>query len=423
MPKVYSILDIHARFIASVAFRLLEYPRPTWDLSRRTAQDALLHFFTVDGEDIVKCMLRLAMIAHGERKRLQKRRPGKEIEPANLVRHTHRASIRRELWAESFALVSSSNAMGLASLMQATAPFSHIEKLDRRQSWSHTHTGEVNRGDRPKIGNLGEAVSEPEWSAAIRNINLSLSSALDPLARVVTAFAMDPNPSARSLLWEQANVARSAIILLLSPIDDVHNAMMTLLQQSFEDVDDRTDCFRALLSRFPSAAMDGLTSFLSTFIETATITPESCSLAKWLVRCFTDVLDVLCRSQGSSEALLQSPAFLTTSSDGRNMNRRLKDLWHLMSTALAVIFKRTTAWAPLYDNETMVDWMRDALIFGRQMADQIRTFESAASVQLSNGSVNSLAESPANVMPTGRKLVDKLEIFLVDLVGWLRLTE
>ena len=168
--------------------------------------------------------------------------------------------------------------------------------------------------------------------------------------------------------------------------------------------------------------MDGLCDFLASFIDMAKITPESCSLAKWLVRCFTDILDALCQASEEGEPLLQSSAFLATNADGLPMSRRVANLWHLMTTALAVIFKRTIDWAPFYDNETMVDWMRDALIFGRQMAEHIRAFEAAA-LGIPGGNSHFESESPLKPSKTGAKLVQKLEVVLRDLVSWLRLTE
>ena len=107
------------------------------------------------------------------------------------------------------------------------------------------------------------------------------------------------------------------------------------------------------------------------------------------------------------------------------MSRRLSDLWHLMTTSLAIIFKRTPTWANLYASEIMVDWMRDALIFGRQMTEHIRDFEASVLGQTST-SVSfdgGVQESPARMTSAGKTLAKKLEVVLEDLVSWLRLTE
>lgn len=361
-------------------------------------------------------MLGLSLIANEERKRQTKARKAKqkgESIPAPIpVEHLHKASARKELWAMAYNALSPDDTAGVAILVNAIASFAHVEKLNRNETWSY------------KELKLQEVVKEEDFVAAIRAINSAIVTTRDPFAQALESLAMQPDPLIVKRLWDEADVPHSAIMLLLSPAEDVHDPTISLIQQSFDNVDDRGDCFRALLSRYPTAAMDGLCDFLGYFIETAKITPESCSLAKWLVRCFTDVLDALCQSSEDSGPLLQNDSFLSTYSDGIPMSKRVGHLWHLMTTALAVIFKRTIDWAPLYDNETMVDWMRDALIFGRGMAEHIRAFEAAA-LGVSGNSTRFLdtGESPAKQTKTGAKLVQKLEGVLRDLVSWLRLTE
>jgi senataxin len=102
------------------------------------------------------------------------------------------------------------------------------------------------------------------------------------------------------------------------------------------------------------------------------------------------------------------------------MTRRVDALWQLMTDSLALIFKRTADWAPYYDNDVMVDWMRDALIFGRGITDNIRIFESAI---LSRTKTVAEDSGAAKMTRVGKGLVQKLEVVLADLVGWLRLTE
>jgi senataxin len=212
------------------------------------------------------------------------------------------------------------------------------------------------------------------------------------------------------------------MVLLLSPVENIHDPVINLIQQSFTDVDDRGDCIRTLLDKYSVEAMDGLYAFLSAFIQAARVLPEAVGLAKWLVRCFTDVMDALCDSAGLSPALLQTDAFLSKYANNRRMTRRVSDLWQLMTDSLALIFKRTSDWAPFYDNEVMVDWMRDALIFGRMITDNIRIFESAI-LSHAKARQGDPLESPARMSQVGKSLVQKVQVVLADLVGWLRLTE
>ena len=409
---LHSALDLHAKFITAVAFRPSDYPLPTWAEARGSARDLLMSAFRADTKDIVESMLGLSVIASTERKRHQLARKAKqkgEPPPAAVpVESLHRASVRKDLWAMAYNALSPTDAPGTAIMLNSMATYAHVEKLNRDDTWSYSGL------------RLNEVVKEEDFVSAVRAINAGIVASRDPFARAIESMAMQADLSIVKRLWDQPGVAKSAVILLLSPAEEVHDPTVSLIQQSFDNVDDRADCFRVLLTKYPAAAMDGLCNFLVSFIDTAKITPESCSLAKWLVRCFTDILEALCQASEDSEPLLQSSAFLASYADGLPMSRRVANLWHLMTNALAVIFKRTVDWAPFYDNETMVDWMRDALIFGRHMADHIRAFEAAAL-----GVVGSRfdAESPAKTTTTGTKLVQKLEVVLRDLVSWLRLTE
>lgn len=413
---VASALDIHAKMITAIALRRKNYPPPIWSGARDAAHEVLLRFFRADGRDLRESMLGLSLIASEERKRQSRARKAKQkgepVPPPVRVERLHLARAQKELWGSMYNALSPEDSAGAAILLRAVSSFAHVEKLNPNETWNY------------KDLRLQEVVREEDFVSAIRAINSVIVTTRDPFAQALESLAMQPDPAIVKQLWNQSDVPRSAIILLLSPAEDVHDPTISLIQQSFENVDVRGDCFRALLSRYPSQAMDGLCDFLGYFIETATITPESCSLAKWLVRCFTDVLDALCQSSEDAGPLLQTDAFLSSFADGIPMNKRIGHLWHLMTTSLAVIFKRTIDWAPLYDNETMVDWMRDALIFGRGMAEHIRAFEAAAlGVAGSSARFSDSGDIPTRQTRTGAKLVQKLENVLRDLVSWLRLTE
>jgi len=404
-------LELHAKFINAAALSLQEHPMPAWSTARNSARSLLAQAFRADGHEIIHGMLALAAIAFEEKKRHQKAKKAKgDVPPPVPVDLSHLPVIRKELWARTYDAALPADVAGAAILMNSIAPFAHIDKLDRHEVWAYDEVAKV--------------VKEDDWTASIRGINVGLENTRHSFATALELISLQSNEALIRSLWRQEGVAKSAIILLLSPVEEIHDPVISLVQHSFEDVDDRGDCFHVLLKNHPDVAIEGLTEFLQTFIETARITPDSCGLAKWLVRCFTDVLEALCGSTESSEPLLQYQAFLSSHSDGRPMNRRISDLWHLMTTSLAVIFKRTPTWATLYASEIMVDWMRDALIFGRQMTEYIRAFEAAALGQTaSNANFSEMIESPAKTTSVGKMLVHKLEVVLEDLVSWLRLTE
>jgi senataxin len=409
------VIDIHANFIAVVAFRPKDYVSPTWNRAREAARDVLSRYLLADGRDVKESMLGLSLIATEEKKRQYRAKKakakGEAIPSPTPVTNLHTASARKELWSACYNSLASDDPHGLAILVKAISSFSHVEKLDRHGTWNHKDLG------------LEQVIKEHDFVHAVRAINSVIVISRDQFTRALESLAMQPDPGIVMRIWSEPDFPQSAVILLLSPIEEVHDPTISLIQQSFDNVDDRGDCFRTVLSKYPAQAMDGLCTFLSDFVETARVTPESCSLAKWLVRCFTDILDTLCQSSDEDGPLLHSTAFLSTFAGGTPMSKRVATLWHLMTTALAVIFKRTIDWAPLYDNETMVDWMRDALIFARGMAEHIRAFESAALGIPGARRVTDGGESPAKQTKTGAKLVSKLENVLRDLVSWLRLTE
>lgn len=404
-----SALDVHSSFIARVAFQV--NADPGWASARDAARDLVSLVFKADGREVMESVMGLAMIASNERRRLKRARrakPGQDVPKAVPVDKLHRASVRRELWKAVYNAYNPTDVTGLALIMAAVAPFAHIEKLNLKEAWN------------PE--DLGNVVQAQNWMASVRAVNSALDTVRNDFARVIESMAAQLDPIILDALWALPGVAKSAMVLLLSPVESIHDPVINLIQQSFRDVDDRGDCLHILLQKFSVEAMDGLYAFLSAFIQTARVVPEAVGLAKWLVRCFTDVMDALCESSGLSPPLLQTDSFLSVYADNRWMTRRVSDLWQLMTDSLALIFRRTSDWALFYDNDVMVDWMRDALIFGRMITDNIRIFESAI-LSRAKAPQFDVGESPARMSQVGKSLVQKLQVVLADLVGWLRLTE
>lgn len=401
-------IDVHAATIARFAFQNTN--NADMAPARSAARELAAVVFKSDGREIIESVLGLATIAYTERRRLKRKRrakAGQPVPPPVPVEKLHRATLRSEMWKAAHSEFSPTDSIGLGLLMTAAAPLAHLEILNRDEAWSPD--------------DLKEVVKTEDWIASVRAINRGVKTSRDGFAHALESLAAQPDPAILQTFWNQPNIASTVVNLLLSPDEAVHEPVLNLIQRSFEDVDDRADCFRTLLARYPAATMDGLCNSLSSFIQTARIVPEACSLAKWLVRCFTDVLDALCQPEGMSAPLLQTESFLSSYADGKWMTRRVSDLWQLMTDSLALIFKRTSDWAPYYENEVMVDWMRDALIFGRMITEHIRVFESAI---LSRATARSdPAESPLRMSHVGKSLVQKLEVVLFDLTGWLRLTD
>lgn len=307
---------------------------------------------------------------------------------------------------------------GLGLLIRAVARFAHVEVLDSAEgAWS--------------VINVVDTRRRRALRTSMENLNQSLVKTRGQFASAIERFGNINNSETLLKLWNVPHVTSATLSLLLSPDTDIHDATQALIQQSFPDVDDRADCFRGLLQSMPEQAMEGLITFLSTFVESASAFPEACSMAKWMVRCLTDVIDVLCRSP---RGLLLDDVFV----NHQGIRRLVPKVWRMMTQSIALVFSHTMHWSVFYPNDVMVDWIRDALIFARLMVDSTRTFETAAvggagggggtpnyySIFTQSGlSSSGGPKSPAKMSTVGKGMVESLNGVLRDLLSWLRLTE
>lgn len=212
-----------------------------------------------------------------------------------------------------------------------------------------------------------------------------------------------------ALLQTPATV-KQVLKLLLSPVEDLQKAARAFLGLAY-DADVRVDCFRALLIHHTDACMEGFFEFLTQFKDFAYSVPEACSLAKALIRGFADVLEVLC---SQPKGLLYQASFVKPS-DKPSPSLHLPKLWTLMTQAVSLVFKRVPDWSTYFENESMLDWMRDTLIFGQEMLSELRSFQSAAQ------NVTGLS------VTQGRKIrqdmLDDVQRLLPEVARWLRLTD
>lgn len=231
----------------------------------------------------------------------------------------------------------------------------------------------------------------------------------------VVRFADGNRASKVASMLRRPALIKELVALLMSPLEDLQVAAQALVSQAF-DVDGRLDCFRALLEHLPNETFEGICTALSTFVAYAPGIPEACSSSKSLVRCLTDVIDVLC---ASSDGLLRRGSQYLKGHDGNSGPvSLLPNLWSLMAKASAVIFRRTPAWSSYFSSEEMVIWMRDALIFGRDMLAQRKVIESAIVSAGSNPSTGA-----KKLSQVGRQMVSDLQQVLPELMRWLRLTD
>lgn len=387
-------MDIHANTLARMAFHR-DYDKPQWSRARRALRDLLDGVLLLDVQQtsstITEACRLLGLIAM--------KKPLNQI-PA--------LSIRTGLWPKVYLSIHRQDPDGLARILILASEVSHIDILNEGTFKSLS-----------SATNIGKAYAN--GGAVITTINSALSTHRVGFLDAVRNFADFTTSSQLSDVLKRPKVGKAVLLLLLSPVDDLRTTAKTLVGEAF-DVDGRLECIRALLDNLPDKSIDGLLEFLNRFCTYAPTVPEACSLSKSLVRCFTDVIEALC---SGADGLLHSPSFLRCD-DSQGPASRMIELWVLMSKAIAVIFKRTPAWSIYFDSEEMVEWMRDALIFGRDMLAQWQVIEGATNAFYrrqqgrSKGKASTAVDS---LSETGQKMISCFQDVLTELTRWLRLTD
>lgn len=401
------VLDLHATFVSQLAFSA-EYSDDGWSRASEAAVSFIGRIAKKDSDALVSNIYALAKFGlrvkeeeakqKADEKRAAEKRPGDAkvgSSPGSKASGAPPSPVvfARALWERSYDLVRESDARGIGILLRGLSSSSHLDKL-----------------------------SSTTWviKSTIRNQMKAANDAMDQMRRPLIPLLMSLADERTDLLLDflaQPGIAEHITVLLLSPIGDVHNTAQGLIKQTF-DVTTRRECFRSLLFQFPDATFRGLSHGIRAFITTARLLPEACGMAKRIVRCLSDVIDVLC---GATDGLLRDESFLTRSEE-IGLRSKLVSFWKLMCDALALLFKQTPEWANYFENDQMTEWMRDALLFGVDLLDQFRTFEMCATRQVidkATGSVN----SPKKTSRTGERMIQALNDPLEELTAWLRLND
>ncbi|KAL8279185.1 hypothetical protein RQP46_008441 [Phenoliferia psychrophenolica] len=397
--KATKILDLHSPFLAQVAFAA-EYAVDPWKDASSAVIALLAKVTEQDSKRVAEHIYALANFGL-ELKEADTRRAADEKD-AKAGKTPQPSEARappvppvpikfsKTLWDRSYELVRESDVRGIGVLLKAVAGSAHLEKLSA-STWS-----------------FKERI-RPQMKA----VNDALETMRDPLLEHLMSLADDRTDLLLDFLG-LPGVGEHIALLLLSPIAEVHNTAQGLVKQAF-DVTTRRECLRSLLFQLPDATLRGLSLGIKAFIRTATLLPEATGMAKRMVRCLSDVIDVLC---AATDGLLRDATFLLRSQDS-NVRGKLLSFWKLMCQALALLFKQTPAWAIYFENEQMTEWMRDAVLFGVDMLSHVRTFELVVSGQgLAAGST-----SPAKTSHTGNTIIAALNAPLEELTAWLRLND
>lgn len=388
------VLELHAPFLAQVAFAA-DYALPLWN----DASAVVVAFISRVAEEDSK---RLAENIYGlaryglELKDEEARRKADEKAGSTVVRSSSAvppapATCFKALWDRSYDLVRDADARGVGILLKAVSASSHLEKLSA-STWI------IKEHIRPQMKAANDAMEV---------IRTPLLSHLMSLAHERTDLLLD--------FLGLPGVGEHISVLLLSPIPDVHNTAQGLVKQAF-DVTSRRECLRSLLFQLPDGTLRGLSRGIKAFIKTAILLPEATGMAKRMVRCLSDVIDVLC---AATDGLLRDAAFLARSQDS-SLQSKLLSFWKLMCQALALLFKQTPAWATYFENEQMTEWMRDAVMFGDDLLGSLRPFELVISGQ---SLLTSSLASPSKTSNTRSTIIGALNEPLEELIAWLRLND
>lgn len=380
------VIDIHTDIIVSVALSRT-YNDENWKNARASARSLVSNALNRDIERVSSVMTSLcATLAEVTNKLPVKTK-------------IHEFLIRTQMWTKIYQVMQTNDIDGLVAIISILARAAHIDKLSEKP-YATTFS----------IADVAEGCMTPK--AAFDAINTAIGTFSDGFLPAMTQFG-DYNVSTSGFnALQQRGAAKDVMLLLLSPVSQIQAAAKSLISLAF-DIDGRQECFRALLENLPDGSFEGIIDFLTAFVQFAPVVPEACSLSGSLVRCFTDIIEALC---ASATGLLRDTSFVRPN-DEHGPAAQLPQLWTLMTKSLSVIFKRCPSWSIFFENEEMILWMRDALIFGRDMLAQWRVIAKAASSRLS-GSVK-----PNKLSSVGKKMVNSLQEVLPELARWLRLTD
>ena len=374
---VSDVLGIHSDVFITVAFGR-QYADGKWKSARTAARELIIASLEQDVQEIINSVSRSCEFLAGQ------------VDTFPIC------NVREQLWRKSYESLQTNDSDGAASILGVVARFSHLSALNQLA--------------------YKKILSKPDSRAAFDAINRSLCVTREGFVEALSRFANYNQQTFIRDFFQLPGVAKNVTMLMFSPIDDIQTSAKALVGQAF-DVDVRLDCFRVLLFNLFKPSFSGIRSFLEGFVRHAPVVTEACSLSKALVQCFTDVLEVLC---SGADGLLVSSSYLQ-SGDPEGPAAQIPQLWTLMTQSIMVIFKRTPLWAEYFDIPDMTVWMRDALIFGRDMLEHWRVMETAAAV--SSGGLSLRARNTSKLSEVGKKMLDDLQPVLPELARWLRLSD
>ncbi|KAH8104550.1 SEN1 N terminal-domain-containing protein [Cristinia sonorae] len=376
LSAAWESLDIHATTFVSVAFGKA-YTSDQWKEHRAQARELIKATLILDIKHVATAIARLS-------------NPARYTDPIVIP------AVRSQLWKKIYENIHHDDAGGIAIIFQVLAQISHVDTLTEAA--------------------FRDLIKQSAHPTPARDAFTAINSALETFrsgfSDAASRLADFSSSTTMLRLLRQGTVTQDIMTLMFSPVEDIQQAAQSVAGLAL-DVETRQECFRALITTAPNHALAGMFTFLETFNHFAQTVPEACSVSKSLALCFTDVIDVMC---SNPDGLLLKEKFLKSIA-APGAAEELPKLWTLMTKALSCIFLRTPRWAVYFDNAVMIEWMRDALIFGRDLLAQRKVIESAA---LGPGNASAAKRKLSHI---GKKMVDDLQLVLLELTRWLRLTD
>lgn len=305
--------------------------------------------------------------------------------------------IHAPLWAEALQKVDHSDPSSVQFIVHIMACSAHIDALTPAAS-------DAPGGLKAPVRNLVSVVN-----SSLKKLRVGFDEFMARFGLVCDAKQLD------------GRMMADAVTLLFSPVPELHSAALEI----FGDCDGRKACLRLALSCQPQGTLEGVMKFVDAFNSTAGRLVEACSAAKSLVRCLADVIEGLCGPERNADAddadakveddldgdSNEAVGLLEGSSFDPQAREMLRTLWTSMCRALALIFAKCPSWAEFFEPQQMVEWMRDALIFGRLMRAHVSSFQPTAEPQ------------PQDNMGLGVSKLESMRAVQQELVAWFRLTD
>ncbi|KAG8890650.1 DEAD-box type RNA helicase [Tulasnella sp. 332] len=381
---------LHAPKLVAVAFGR-DHKDDRWTEARTEVRSLFREVLSSDGRRTHGLLIKLSSIARAGDKALKS-----DLGKIPFGVHEH-------LWKRIYDGLPSDDADGMAILVHAVAISAHLDQL------------------KPEVyrvrGKGTEELKELKlaYATEVNNYHRALDVMRQGFDSAVTLFSGQAKPPILAAFLSGDEVTASLIAVMFSPVETLHTSAQELVTQAY-DVDGRDACFRAYFEHHPILAFRGTFAFLRTVEGIVSELLEACTVSRSTVLCLTDIIDVLC---AKPDGLLFSSSY---SQPGLLLPEKTLELWILMSDVIAAIFKETPVWSSYIESSVMIVWMRDALIFARDMVSQYGVLNAAASDTLKT-SMTMASPRKATMSSTEATMMKELEVVLEQATKWLKLTD